>query len=763
MKRLRGWIFNFLVVMAIIAMSIGCSAATTSVLTIQGAQSGSPYDQGVARITVYASNGNYVANFAYGQFSTRESIAAGLAATIAKDCNAPVKAKSLGNQVRLVARGMNISFTAVGQLFPDQLPTSVFAFDATSYLTDTTTQLATSANPVSPGGSLTFTATVTSGATGSVTFFDGTNQLGTSALSGIHATIVTSSLTAGEHLIKARYQGDSSFAGSDSNEVVQRIQVPSNVASGTVLYNYSITDGNSGSGYESNGNVLSYVDSVNGSWKMSYDALNRLTSRSSGSGSMIRKDDFGYDSFGNRNWLRVSRPVNVSSIFITSYDARNHVAPVSYGAPNGLPYDDDGNVRVFGNQAFLYDGAGRICAEKSQPVNGLTSMYGYLYDAEGQRIARGTIAVFSCDLTTNQFTPVSQYLRGANGEEVTELDEHDEWVHTNVYADGKLLGTYADDGLGIHFALSDWLGTKRMQIAPDNTIESTWISGPWGEDQSCVVCSVADATAKHFTGKERDAESGLDYFGARYYGSTMGRFSSPDPGWFLSADLENPQTLNQYAYVLNNPLGLVDPDGLDGEKPCNQAPVNQNGGVTPIDPNCLATGKPAPAPNPAPAPTPTPAPNPAPTPAPAPTDPKTGDPLPPPTQDVFGNPILPPGTIWVPGGGSQGGSRDVRWKPSPSVPGQSQPNGSWDPNYGGHWDINNGLGGRGRFTPNGTPVDHYGRPQVRPGPARPVFNRQIIGGISVGLGGYITYRVIRMLPSLLPPLWETIPANLALP
>jgi RHS repeat-associated protein len=68
-----------------------------------------------------------------------------------------------------------------------------------------------------------------------------------------------------------------------------------------------------------------------------------------------------------------------------------------------------------------------------------------------------------------------------------------------------------------------------------------------------------------FTGKERDAESGLDYFGARYYASTMGRFMSPD--WAAKAEpvpyakLENPQTLNLYAYVGNNPLSRTDPTG----------------------------------------------------------------------------------------------------------------------------------------------------------------------------------------------------------
>ena len=68
-----------------------------------------------------------------------------------------------------------------------------------------------------------------------------------------------------------------------------------------------------------------------------------------------------------------------------------------------------------------------------------------------------------------------------------------------------------------------------------------------------------------YTGKERDTESGLDYFGARYYTSTMGRFMSPD--WSAKEEpvpyskLDNPQTLNLYSYTLNNPLSNVDTDG----------------------------------------------------------------------------------------------------------------------------------------------------------------------------------------------------------
>jgi len=77
--------------------------------------------------------------------------------------------------------------------------------------------------------------------------------------------------------------------------------------------------------------------------------------------------------------------------------------------------------------------------------------------------------------------------------------------------------------------------------------------------------SVGSATSvQQFTGKERDSESGLDYFGARYYGSALGRWTSPDKLNLTSARLLSPtNTLNKYAYAANNPLKFIDPDGRD--------------------------------------------------------------------------------------------------------------------------------------------------------------------------------------------------------
>jgi RHS repeat-associated protein len=81
--------------------------------------------------------------------------------------------------------------------------------------------------------------------------------------------------------------------------------------------------------------------------------------------------------------------------------------------------------------------------------------------------------------------------------------------------------------------------------------------------------------AYKFTGKERDTESGLDYFGARYDASSLGRFMTPDPlPWVhwqngnrderrqFRQFIANPQNFNLYSYVRNNPLNSVDPDGL---------------------------------------------------------------------------------------------------------------------------------------------------------------------------------------------------------
>jgi RHS repeat-associated protein len=85
------------------------------------------------------------------------------------------------------------------------------------------------------------------------------------------------------------------------------------------------------------------------------------------------------------------------------------------------------------------------------------------------------------------------------------------------------------------------------------------------------------STASRYTGKERDQESGLDYFGARYYGSSMGRWMRPD--WSAKEDpvpyssLGDPQSLNLYQFVRNNPLSNRDADGHGCPPDCGDPTV----------------------------------------------------------------------------------------------------------------------------------------------------------------------------------------------
>lgn len=198
-----------------------------------------------------------------------------------------------------------------------------------------------------------------------------------------------------------------------------------------------------------------------------------------------------------------------------------------------------------------------------------------MYDAEGRRAAKGSLTTFSCDITANGFTATEKYVLGQGGEQLVARDGAGNWKRTNVLLDGVLLGTYDANSDGFHYAFGDWLGTKRVQYSLTQGVEETCSSLPYGDSLSC---NGFDATDHHFTGKERDAESGNDYFGARYYASRMGRFLSPD--WSAKvepvpyAKLGNPQSLNLYSYVWNNPLSRNDPDGhytcADGAK-CDSA------------------------------------------------------------------------------------------------------------------------------------------------------------------------------------------------
>lgn len=360
------------------------------------------------------------------------------------------------------------------------------------------------------------------------------------------------------------------LAGNPSNVV------PAGVSLDGALYGYSITDTNGNSGYDAAGNITAYQDTVNQRWTLAYDTLNRLASASqyyytaafptpaAPGGGMQQFFCWVYDSFGNRQRQAVSgtpfsdfsscNPPGSDSVTMDQQYAGGTNRLTS--APGlAFAYDDAGNIIEDGRFKYLYNEEGKLCAVMANA----TAPYGatgYLYNAEGQRVAKGSLSSFSCDFSSNGFTMTNEYIPGPDGNMLTEVA----WsgstptpLRTYAYAGGQLAATL--DSNGTHYQLSDWLGSRRVQQKDGSTpAEVTCGNQPFGDGQTC-----SDAVPQHFTGKERDQESGLDYFGARYYGSSTGRFTSPDDG--SDQNPFNPQSWNLYSYGRNNPLIGTDDDG----------------------------------------------------------------------------------------------------------------------------------------------------------------------------------------------------------
>jgi RHS repeat-associated protein len=233
-------------------------------------------------------------------------------------------------------------------------------------------------------------------------------------------------------------------------------------------------------------------------------------------------ESYTYDSFGN-----MQQSGNFS--FVQTYTAANRLSGWSYDASGNLLNDGLGNN-------YTYDSEGR-----TSTVAG----YSYVYDAQGDRVSKVGSAVID-----HVYFAGRELARLAGGQ----------WSDLIYGASGLLAEVPGTQTGSPVYRMTDYLGSAVGTMDSNGVLLSSSDYAPFGQ------LFVGGSTDPYqFTGKERDAESGKDYFGARYYASSMGRWMSPDwsddPDPIPYADLENPQSFNLYGYTGNNPLSAVDSDG----------------------------------------------------------------------------------------------------------------------------------------------------------------------------------------------------------
>jgi RHS repeat-associated protein len=320
-----------------------------------------------------------------------------------------------------------------------------------------------------------------------------------------------------------------------------------------------------------NGNVQSQTITVPGLTNplvqtYTYDDLNRLKSATEMSGSnQSWKQTFIYDRYGNRRFDTDNTSAGMASSLLVADPLTNKLA----SGQGSVHYDNAGNLDVdFNGHAFAYDAENKQVRYDGGAAAGGTD---YKYDGDGRRVKKVS--------GTGQQTTVFVY--DAMGQLVAEYD-------TAPPPPGSG---------GTRYFTEDNLGTPRIITGSDQSVKARHDYLPFGEEiqandlDSNVPRKTAqkyigsdDKVRQKFTQKERDVETGLDYFEARYYSSTQGRFTSPDS---LGGRPINPQTLNLYSYVRNNPLRYNDPTGHSPQDPKKHPKKSEPAPPpTPYNPDC---------------------------------------------------------------------------------------------------------------------------------------------------------------------------------
>ena len=216
-------------------------------------------------------------------------------------------------------------------------------------------------------------------------------------------------------------------------------------------------------------------------------------------GSGSENYTFTYDDMGN-----MITKSNGTDTWCYTYDARNQLIQL------------EKNQQVIGQ--YTYDGDGRRI-KKTEWIESLQQYHDIIY------VYSGLSVIYEKNLTTDQ---AAAYIYGPTGRIAKKVNGLVDYYHT------------------------DHLGSTRLITDQSGNVVSEVTYEPFGESEV-----TGDNDRYLYNGKEKDS-SELYYYGRRYYDPHIGRFITRDPRF---GQLENPQTLNRYVYVLNNPLKYIDPTG----------------------------------------------------------------------------------------------------------------------------------------------------------------------------------------------------------
>lgn len=294
--------------------------------------------------------------------------------------------------------------------------------------------------------------------------------------------------------------------------------------------------------YDNVGNITDITDSIFTARRaFGYDDLNRLTSAGGAFGppqngiptDLPNPCSYSYDALGNIQ--------NKCGIAYTYGDSNHPSAVTSTSDGKSYTYDANGNTLTSAGRSLAWTPDNRVASVTN---GGIVSMD---YDSTGIRVKK-TLG------NSVTFYPFSGYEIEPNGTIIKRFKAGNEIVAAKKSPSSgdpvKLF--YHDDHLGGINVVTDQSGA-RVELNEYDPLGVVSRSEPPNESSS-------PEPDRRFTGKELDEETDLYYYDARYYDQNLARFASPDP---VVPNAVDPQTLNRYSYVANNPVTMIDPTGHD--------------------------------------------------------------------------------------------------------------------------------------------------------------------------------------------------------